>query len=249
MAKTRKIVGADGKTLTLAIPPGQRKYSRRLFESVASKDTGTKAKVTTAEADEERPKDGNTTTGAAHASTETPTNGDEVSEVGGKGDEALYLDRAAENDMLQGGSRAQDPDIAPVDKTDEIGIASAENPEDIGSEKNDKLPKNHANESTSSEVNISNGVSVQPNDAPSATPSLREEDEDILHSVSSLNQLEQKIVEIDGRINPKDLPVQNTWKNFRGIRNNQDLGSLFEMREDFFVYKHPKIVKEPKRKR
>ena len=219
-----------------------------MFESEASVNTGTEGKATMAEAEEQALKDGNSSTGAAHASTDRPTNDDEASEIS-KRDGALNVDRAAENDILLGASKVQDPDLVSVNKTDEFDAASAGNPEDIGSAENKNLLKNIPSGSLASEVNDSNGASVQPSVRQSSTPALGEEHEDILHSVSSLNQLEQKIVEIDGRINPKDLPVQNTWKNFRGIRNNQDLGSLFEMREDFYVYKHPKIVKEPKRKR
>ena len=244
-----KIVRVDGKALILAIPPGQRKYSRRMFESVASGDIGTEAKATVAEIDEQRLKDGYSSTGAAHAPIDTPTNGDEASDVSGKRDRARKIDRSVENDNPLRGSKVQGPDNVPVDETDEVDAASSGNPEDAGSEEKDKLPNNHTNGSTASEGNIPNGVSVQTSVGPSSAPTLREEHEDLLRSVSSLNQLEQKIVEIDGRMNPKEIPVQNVWKNFRGIRNNQDLGSLFEMREDFYVYKHPKIVKEPKRRR
>ena len=220
-----------------------------MFESEASVNTGTEGKATIAETDGQRLKDRNSSTGAADTSTDRPTDDDGASEINGKRDGALNIDSVAENDNLVEGSKVKDPDLVQVDKTDEVDAAAAGNTEDIVPAKNDDLPKNPANGSTTSEVKISDEAADKTSVGQSSIPASRDEHEDILHSVSSLNQLEQKIVEIDGRMNPKGLPVQNTWKNFRGIRNNQDLGSLFEMREDFYVDKHPKIVKEPKRKR
>ena len=50
----------------------------------------------------------------------------------------------------------------------------------------------------------------------------------------SLQALENKIIEVDGRVtNP---PNGNAWKCIRCLRNNQDRGSLWEMREEYFVY-------------
>jgi len=66
----------------------------------------------------------------------------------------------------------------------------------------------------------------------------------VLHEIKTLQKLERKVLEIDGRLNPKDVPSVNAWRFCRCKRNNQDLGTLFEMREDFYVYKHPQIVKD-----
>ena len=71
----------------------------------------------------------------------------------------------------------------------------------------------------------------------------------ILHEITSLQQLNDKVVEIDGRLDLKDVPAGNAWKFCRCKRNNQDLGTLFEMREHFFVYKLPQIVKDSRGKR
>ena len=58
----------------------------------------------------------------------------------------------------------------------------------------------------------------------------------ILCTVSNAQALENKILELDGRV--KKPPHHNAWKVFRCQRDNQDLGSLFEVREEYFVWKH-----------
>lgn len=72
-------------------------------------------------------------------------------------------------------------------------------------------------------------------------------DDVILASIISLTELEKRFIDIDGRLSStqKETRPPNSWKAMRGKRNNQDLGTLFEMREDYFVWKHPKIVKTP----
>lgn len=57
-------------------------------------------------------------------------------------------------------------------------------------------------------------------------------------AVSSLAALEEKIVAVDGGF--KGKVNGNAWKCTRVKRNNQDIGSLFEIREEHFVYKGTK---------
>lgn len=71
--------------------------------------------------------------------------------------------------------------------------------------------------------------------------------EDTIHiTASTLNSLESQIIDIDGRTSAKDVPAHNSWKAMRGKRNNQDLGSLFDMREEYFVRKDSARVKGPR---
>ncbi|KAL1960028.1 hypothetical protein VTO42DRAFT_200 [Malbranchea cinnamomea] len=55
----------------------------------------------------------------------------------------------------------------------------------------------------------------------------------ILKNVTSPQALGNKILAIDGRIT--DPPNGNAWKEFRCYRNNQDIGSLWEIRQEWFV--------------
>ena len=91
-------------------------------------------------------------------------------------------------------------------------------------------------------------ASSEPAESVHKTPTEPQKDV-IYHSITNLKQLEDKITEIDGRMKGTDArSSNNTWKALRCKRNNQDLGSLFEVREDFYVWKHPQIVKTPKKR-
>ncbi|MCJ1307534.1 hypothetical protein MMC25_001180 [Agyrium rufum] len=70
----------------------------------------------------------------------------------------------------------------------------------------------------------------------------------IYFTISTPRALETKLLEIDGRV--KDAPAANAWKNTRLKRNEQDLGSLWEIREEYWVKmdsKKQEAKKESKR--
>lgn len=79
---------------------------------------------------------------------------------------------------------------------------------------------------------------VEPSPAPSSQLSAIPSDVDdvVLASITTLQALEEKIVTIDGRLGKK--VDGNAFKSIRVKRNNQDLGSLFEIREEWYVYKN-----------
>lgn len=58
-----------------------------------------------------------------------------------------------------------------------------------------------------------------------------------------LSELEQAIINTDGRISWKDAPAHSAWRAIRVKRNNQDMGSLFDMREQHFLDMNTKPVK------
>ena len=79
---------------------------------------------------------------------------------------------------------------------------------------------------------------ARPSPAPSSQLSAIPSDVDdvVLASITTLQALEEKIVTIDGRLGKK--VDGNAFKCIRVKRNNQDLGSLFEIREEWYVYKN-----------
>ena len=249
IADCSKIVALDDGALTLAIPPGQRKYSRHMFELGTSANTKVKAKAAMADGHDEPLTSMDRKPDTALLVADTEANGGEVSEASGNRDGALTFEDVPNHGSQRGGSKAQDAEVALKDNIDEVNPAEVLNTKCTESERSGKLPKTENHEPTASEGMQSNGAFVQTDGRQSSTPALQKEQEDILYKISSLRELEHRIVDIDGRFKSQDLPTQNPWKNFRGIRNHQDLGSLFEMRDEFYVYKHPQIVKEPKRKR
>ena len=219
-----------------------------MFESATQGDTKAKAKAAMTNGDEGPISNVDAKPNIVKLTADVKTNGGEAPEVSGNRDEAMIGEEMPDNGNLPRGSQTEDARFAMSNGTNEVEPVDAAEAENVTMEANISPPAHEEPQSTASEGKP-NGMPGLMNDAQSLTPGPPEEDEDIIHSISNLTHLEHKIVDIDGRFNSKDLSIQNTWKNFRGIRNHQDLGSLFEMREDFFVYKHPQIVKEPKRKR
>ena len=101
---------------------------------------------------------------------------------------------------------------------------------------------------TTSPQDLSNGLHGY--DATDIKASVIDSAEDVIVvQVQTLTELEKKIVEIDGQVPMSTYKSNNSWKVMRGKRDNQDMGSLFDMREDFYVHTSPTIVKEPKRTR
>ena len=218
-----------------------------MFESETSEKPKAEAKAATAGGDEKPLTNVDGKPDAIPLIAGTETNGGEASEANGNRNGALTEEEVPETSNLPSGSKAQDAKPALGNQIDEVNPAEAMSTESTEMEANVKPPDNETQKPLAVDEKTPNGASAQTKDGQCLTHTLQEDD--ILHSISNLSQLEHKIVDIDGRFNSKDIGIQNTWKNFRGIRNHQDLGSLFEMREDFFVYKHPRIVKEGKRKR
>lgn len=63
------------------------------------------------------------------------------------------------------------------------------------------------------------------------------EEDVVLFTAKSVRALELKILNIDGRFsNPSH---RNPWMHIRCQRNNQDIGSLFDMREEYYFRTHP----------
>lgn len=55
----------------------------------------------------------------------------------------------------------------------------------------------------------------------------------ILMDILGATNLENKLIKLDGRV--EDIPNGNAWKEFRCYRNNQDMGSLWEVRQAWYV--------------
>ncbi|KAK2773574.1 hypothetical protein FQN53_004112 [Emmonsiellopsis sp. PD_33] len=88
------------------------------------------------------------------------------------------------------------------------------------------------------EIPTTNGhhhsTTPEPTLVPEPTITTPEEPKDIIiPSINGPGRLGSRILEIDGRIT--DPPNGNAWKEFRCYRDNQDMGSLWEVRQGWFV--------------
>lgn len=68
---------------------------------------------------------------------------------------------------------------------------------------------------------------------PNATQTTNETDDIIIQNIASPRALVSKILQIDGRM--PNSRTSNAWKEIRCYRNNQDMGSLFDVREAWFL--------------
>lgn len=206
--------------MTLAIPPGRLKYPSRIAEPGLRSDANIEGDTSI----QNRLEPGDATPGIDKERESAP------------GDGAREGTELALNGILDGGIASAEPIID--------GVVEATEGEPHGKK-----------ESTPNGVigNIPGEAVVNEDDGPSTILPRASEPEDvvILHEINNLKQLNDKIIEIDGRLNPKDakeVPACSPWKIIRAKRNNQDLGTIFDMREHFYVYKQPKIVKTPKKR-
>lgn len=74
-------------------------------------------------------------------------------------------------------------------------------------------------------------------DPAEAVPASTQEDV-TLCTVENVKALETKILEVDGRVTKPSH--RNAWKMIRCQRDNQDMGSLFDIREAYFLRTHPR---------
>ena len=242
-----QLVEINDKALTFAIPPGQRKYSRHINESTTSRDNEPEVKAKMAGVESQLPNSRESETHGAEAGTTIETDSDEGPMVSQEGDGVPIIIETAQNGRCpEIGST--DPEAVLESKTAEDRNGKPERREGFEVEASAELQKDATSEVTTSKGKRENGVTVQTNGGQPSS-AARAGAEDTLYEISNLTQLEHKLVDIDGRFQSKDMSVQNTWKTFRCSRTNQDMGTLFEIREEHYVHKHPKIVKEAKRKR
>ena len=84
------------------------------------------------------------------------------------------------------------------------------------------------------EINNSPNTEQQKDPVPTPSPTTGSDlDEIIVPNIPSPGALVSKILQIDGRV-PNGRPG-NAWKAIRCYRNNQDMGSLFDVREAWFL--------------
>ena len=221
-----------------------------MFESGNHRNTKAEAEAAPAGRDDEPQRNVNGKPGTVPLNADAEINGGETLEASANPVEVLISGGMPTDSSIPDGKKFQDVDSATIGGKDEGGPTDATQPESTAIEASINPSDQQAHQSMAAEEKEPNEASANAKGGQSsATVFHKEEEEDIIQSISNLTHLEHKIVDIDGHFNSKDISIQNAWKNFRGIRNNQDLGSLFEMREDFYVYKHPRIVKDSKRRR
>ncbi|KAL8707160.1 MAG: hypothetical protein Q9220_007772 [cf. Caloplaca sp. 1 TL-2023] len=236
--KDCRIVKLTDKTVILAIPPGQHRFARR-HEHVPTPNQVD----TVAQRDEEStPRIEDTTDEGplVHDATamKVQTNGDSKSletAVLLKNDEDSMNGAAGDAGASMGEACVkQDRGTAAVLRsaiTDiETGGTTADAME--AQAPDNVAPKVVSGEDTGS---VDAGV-ISAAGGSNKTSSFTKEYDVILYEISGLYALERKILEFDGRAKPGSR-TGSTWRDIRCRRNEQDMGSLFEMRDEYYAYR------------
>lgn len=245
-----QIVTVGSNTLIFAIPPGQLKYARPMAKSEnAIKDIPKQERAlqpdNVTQSTAPNSLDGETSN-VANGEPSYLTNGLEPPAESQPDDSEATKDNVTEMDIKATGgeTNGQGVETIVVKSVEQNGNRvpsedlSVVNVED---DEVDLVPKTEVKRSTP-EPEI-----IEHNFPTTATAYAPDPDDAVVHEICTLAQLEVKILEIDGRLNLNEVrPSINPWKALRGKRNNQDLGTLFEMREEFYVWKHPHIPKPPR---
>ncbi|KAL8814524.1 MAG: hypothetical protein Q9223_006260 [Gallowayella weberi] len=261
--KECRVVGIVGKTVTIAIPPGQRKFARRFDQPIALERAQAEAyppspissplssipSSTTGTADED------TTVRGITAVNEKPVTQIRLADDTKDADcaelppEAVGIlegkavdkhDATAEGDTAEGdtakGDRAEgdraEGDTTECRSTPPTLIETGEvEPEvtamSVAAELGPITPKRSIKTTM---------APTTPMDVANGDVSIARDYDVILWKGTGLFALEKKILEIDGRAKPESR-TGSTWRDIRCRRNEQDLGSLFEMRDEYYAYK------------
>ncbi|KAL8898864.1 MAG: hypothetical protein Q9207_006484 [Kuettlingeria erythrocarpa] len=243
--KECRIVSIDGKSITLAIPPGQLKFARRLDQRTRSPDDEVMAISSPVVATGPRV-DNDEATGTEETSSAERDGRVEdfpapVMKPDGAAGTGEQRDTDAENavDVRHGGEETDIKDGQELHLGYDNGGL---NPQPSAEE-----PMEPSNVSGSpTESSVLSDLPPMSEDFPTPWKSSSSDRADplsaateydiILYTTAGLWDLEKEILKIDGRVKAGSRTA-STWRVIRCRRNEQDMGSLFEMRDEYYAYK------------
>ncbi|RDW83873.1 uncharacterized protein DSM5745_04199 [Aspergillus mulundensis] len=253
--KEARVIEINGPSLTFAIPAGQRTFLKAAVTPDA-KTPGTEEQA------EDQQKSGPITPPSSQTNGVSLNNTDTESDA--KDTEAgPSRKRSAEPDIEampikrpRGRPRKQKP-IPIQEETDDLVVETTKSrPEDgtdslLSHTENNVEPSaemqnggSHSDAEPSKNTRL-NGLDeiklgepeiidlVDDEPSQSSPEENCEADEVIVRDIQALNTLTSKILEIDGRVSKSTNG--NAWKELRCFRNNQDMGTLWEVRQAWFL--------------
>ncbi|KAF4245672.1 hypothetical protein CNMCM8980_003471 [Aspergillus fumigatiaffinis] len=250
--KEAKLLKINGKRLTFAIPSGQRVFlpavqtpvrQHSTASSQAKDDEISKTEIPTngaAKEDEEAQGDTNDTTksrssrkrksevehGSRKKHQQEPISSGDDSQNCEPDDDVVLVANPKTLAVEVTNPRAEADSFLPTGTLDAVSTNSTE-AESVAAAATEVfqdqvasgLAKDEAKDEESSSTDLA-GDSEQTSEI-------------ILENIGGPSALALKILEVDGRI--KDVPNGNAWKEFRSYRNNQDMGSLWEVRQAWYL--------------
>ncbi|KAL1863731.1 hypothetical protein Plec18167_000827 [Paecilomyces lecythidis] len=222
--KEAKVVDVVDSTLTFAIPPGKRVFLAAAESSNTSDKENGKGdtdKENTKEDDNLRPEP--ETHPDVNAATDPKSEKASNSEINSdlEAPEAEKSNISVEIVVPTAAEPAVAVASPPTTDTPNGNVLTAPS-QALGNDSTEEAPIE-----TNDEAAI---VPIVPESEPGPIENI------ILPNVAGPQTLANKILEMDGRItNP---PNSNAWKQFRCYRNNQDMGSLWEVRQTWYLKTH-----------
>lgn len=239
--KECKVLSIERESITLAIPPGRLKFARRLApdtSSINGKTTGEHSSTV-------QPETGATNGEEAYRKNaavkddgldkEQPTSVPEANGPFIKG-EPISADSATPIEV-----RAEKEEPATAEQTSYTTVFANTRPQTPVAEPVPQLLDQLSTGSSElSEPPPDSDAFTEPaepvtSEPPDALAAATEYDI-ILYTTTGLHDLEKKILQIDGRAKPGSR-TDSTWRRIRCRRDNQDVGSLFEMRDEYYANK------------
>ncbi|KAL8999148.1 MAG: hypothetical protein Q9169_001927 [Polycauliona sp. 2 TL-2023] len=227
--KECKIVNMDGKSLTFAIPPGQLKFARCFDQLAGSSEADpatTPPQLAVAEITENN----------VHNEVKIQEPFSIIEEPDDALEPMSLVDRSKMSDHVE--DRGGDTTRAGEGKPDVVAQYDIQAPspnatrvevEPISS----AAPSPPKRMPVQPDIEMSTASSSPLSDIQD-TPTT--DDYGVIHfTISTLFPLEKKIIEIDGRL-PSTTRTASAWRDIRCRRNEQDMGSLFEMRDEYYAY-------------
>ncbi|KAF7597318.1 hypothetical protein BBP40_006258 [Aspergillus hancockii] len=239
--KEAKIVAVKDGSLTFAFPPDQRVF----LSTVQSSPSNDSVTLDGAEAKEAN---GNRATAGVELNGTAESNGDAQPDSGQALEAESSNKRKSETETPQRGrgrprkmpktltGGGQEEASTEDTNTTQVAVENINAPftEEAVTPVVIKIP--HSENDHQILANASENHPAAAEDVPqksSIADSKSEEAEEIIVSdIQGPSALASKILEADGRV--QQIPHGNAWKEFRAFRNNQDMGSLWEVRQAWF---------------
>ncbi|KAI4279483.1 MAG: hypothetical protein L6R38_005030 [Xanthoria sp. 2 TBL-2021] len=226
-----KIMNIDGKTVTFAIPPGQLKFARRFDQTTASEDDqATTPPQSTIPESTANTVDGDIVMGE-------PLSAIESSQVASQPTSLPDRSKGLDQDGNPGvGTATAEGEIKPavVAQHDNQASTQTTSPEKDPEPNIPTTPTTPNHTPMKSSIEKSSQKSSPLSEIEDTTPTTI--DHGVVHfTISTLWSLEKKIIEIDSRL-PSSTRTASAWRDIRCRRNEQDMGSLFEMRDEYYAY-------------
>lgn len=233
------IVKISSKSVTLAIPLGQLKFARRLSQGVPT-DKEPAMEVVKSETGEEPAIDADEDEKAEDAimsNGRTDTKEEPVAFTDGKHTSAAGLDFA---EVIEPGNN-ETTVPQPQEKEANQKPLNNSNSQDLPKDPERQLrPRRSKRKYSSSSLTHSSKTEDLPTVSSAQDElyckTITTEYDVVLYEITGLYALEKRILELDGRAKPGSRSG-STWRDIRCRRNEQDMGSLFEMRDEYYAYK------------